>query len=83
MKKKTTKLSQKILDALLASDRPLKPQEVADVTGINQRSVRYALNILHEQGFLKKYPDMEDLRTHFYYPNRENHPSIPKESVNA
>lgn len=70
MPKKTSKLSLKVLKTLVQVGKPIKPDELASLLGINQRSIRYALNILADQGLVAKIPDMEDLRTNYYYPEK-------------
>ena len=66
MAKKSSKLSIKVLTALLENNKPMKPEDLSNVLNINQRSIRYALNILHERNLVIKVPDMTDLRTNFY-----------------
>lgn len=66
MAKKSSKLSVKVLTALQESEKPLKPEDLSNILNINQRSVRYALNILHDKNLVIKIPDMSDLRTNYY-----------------
>ena len=63
---KSSKLSVKVLTALQESRKPMKPEQLSQVLNINQRSIRYALNILFEKNLVTKIPDMNDLRTNYY-----------------
>lgn len=66
MAKKSSKLSIKVLTALQEKNKPMKPEDLSNYLNINQRSIRYALNILHERNLVIKVPDMTDLRTNYY-----------------
>lgn len=66
MGKKSSKLSVKVLKALQENTKPLKPEDLSNILNLNQRSVRYALNILYDKELVEKIPDMNDLRTNFY-----------------
>lgn len=66
MGKKSSKLSVKVLKALQENTKPLKPEDLSNILDLNQRSVRYALNILYDKELVEKIPDMNDLRTNFY-----------------
>ena len=69
MAKKQSKLSLKVLGVLQANvdNKPMKPEEISVLLDMNQRSVRYALNILYDHQLVDKIPDMEDLRTSYYF----------------
>lgn len=69
MAKKQSKLSLKVLNVLTANadNKPMKPEEISVLLDMNQRSVRYALNILYDHQLVDKIPDMEDLRTSYYF----------------
>lgn len=68
MAKKQSKLSLKVLSILQTNiSRPMKPEEISVLLDMNQRSVRYALNILYDHHLVDKVPDMEDLRTSYYF----------------
>ncbi len=69
MAKKQSKLSLKVLNLLQANadNKPMKPEEISVLLDMNQRSVRYALNILYDHQLVDKIPDMEDLRTSYYF----------------
>lgn len=68
MAKKQSKLSLKVLSILQANtSKPMKPEEISLLLSMNQRSVRYALNILYDHNVVDKIPDMEDLRTSYYF----------------
>ncbi|MHA2365136.1 MAG: hypothetical protein ACXAC7_14350 [Candidatus Hodarchaeales archaeon] len=71
MAKKTSKLSLKVYKSLVNNGGPMKPDQIASILEINTRSVRYALNILHTKKLVSKLPDMEDLRTNYYFPKQE------------
>lgn len=65
--RKTSELLKKVYNILLEKDKPMKPDEIALVLGVGKRSTRYAVNLLVEQGSLGTYPDLDDLRTKFYF----------------
>lgn len=68
MAKKQSKLSLKVLSVLQSNtSKPMKPEEISIMLSMNQRSVRYALNILYDHNVVEKIPDMEDLRTSYYF----------------
>ena len=68
MAKKQSKLSLKVLGVLQNADyKPMKPEDISVLLDMNQRSVRYALNILYDHQLVDKIPDMEDLRTSYYF----------------
>ena len=72
MGKKHSKISRKVLNALQDhTEKPMKPDELSDILKMNQRSVRYALNILYNHDLVNKMPDMEDLRTSYYRINEK------------
>lgn len=45
------------------TEKPMKPEEISNILDMNQRSVRYALNILYNHDLVNKVPNMDDLRT--------------------
>ena len=47
--------------------KPIKPLQLVDELDMNLRSVRYALKILSELDLVERQPDLEDLRTYFYF----------------
>ncbi len=65
--RKTSKLSKKVFNILVEKDKPMKPDEIALLLGIGQRSTRYAVNLLLEQGSIGAYPDLYDLRSNYYF----------------
>ena len=68
MAKKQSKLSLKVLSVLQEhTSKPMKPEEISILLSMNQRSVRYALNIQYDHNVVEKIPDMEDLRTSYYF----------------
>jgi len=76
MGKKRSKLSLKVLHTLQDhTEKPMKPVDISSLLDMNQRSVRYALNILYDHDLVIKVPDMDDLRTSYYAINK----SLPKE----
>ena len=77
MGKKRSKLSLKVLHALQdQTEKPMKPEELSSLLDMNQRSVRYALNILIDHDLVNRYPDMQDLRTSYYKLNK----TLPEEN---
>jgi DNA-binding transcriptional ArsR family regulator len=82
MAKKQSKLSIKVLGVLQSNtDKPMKPETISQVLDMNQRSVRYALNILYDHQLVDKIPDMEDLRTNFYTIKRGMTQDLLKEAI--
>lgn len=71
-KKNITKLSQKVLTGLKKENKPMKPEELMVILGINLRSVRYSLKLLLEADLVDKYPDLNDLRSFYYAPRKIN-----------
>lgn len=59
-------LSDKVLDVIKKSDKPMKTDQIAKLLNISQRSVRYALNSLVDGKLINKYFDLEDVRSHYY-----------------
>jgi len=51
---------------VLALNGPMKPCEIANRTDLSGRTVRYALSRLVSAKLVKKVPDLQDLRSHFY-----------------
>lgn len=45
----------------------LKIKDIIDMTGMSKKTVRFALNWLLEANIVGRHPDLEDLRTYFYY----------------
>ncbi|MHA1990919.1 MAG: winged helix-turn-helix domain-containing protein [Candidatus Hodarchaeales archaeon] len=44
-----------------------KPLDLADKVSQNPRTVRYALKKLLDLGYVSREPDLEDLRTFYYF----------------
>ena len=82
MAKKQSKLSLKVLDILQSNtSKPMKPEEISVLLDMNQRSVRYALNILYDHQLVDKVPDMEDLRTSYYFLKKSLTQETLKEAI--
>jgi len=54
---------------VLQQNGALKPQQIGTHTSLSNRTIRYALKILVDAAFIKRVPDLRDLRTHFYTVN--------------
>lgn len=52
--------------SLLSTNGALKPREITSFTSLSNRTIRYGLKILVDNGFCRRVPDLQDLRTHFY-----------------
>ncbi len=48
-----------------------KPLDLADKVSQNPRTVRYALKKLLDLGYVNREPDLEDLRTFYYFVQSE------------
>lgn len=64
---KLTRLATKVLNALVETNEPVKPNELVTMLDMNLRSVRYALKLLQEADIVGRQPDLGDLRTYYYY----------------
>ena len=62
-----TKLSKRVLNRLITYQQPMKPHDLVTDLQLNLRSVRYALKILSEMELIERTPDLDDLRTYYYY----------------
>ncbi|MHA2175705.1 MAG: hypothetical protein ACXABI_12805 [Candidatus Hodarchaeales archaeon] len=51
---------------LLSTNGALKPREIGLYTTLSHRTIRYGLKILVDGMFVRRVPDLQDLRTHFY-----------------
>lgn len=49
-----------------------KPLDLADKVSQNPRTVRYALKKLLDLGYVSREPDLEDLRTFYYFVESED-----------
>ena len=75
MTNKKSNLTVNILQIMEQSNKAqFKPEEISSILGIDSRSARYALNLLHEDKLVQKIPDMEDLRSYYYFLRKK----IPK-----
>lgn len=61
------KIPKKVLKRLFSNKKPMKTGELVNELNLNLRSVRYALKVLEEMELIKRQPDFNDLRTHYYY----------------
>ena len=51
---------------LLQNNGALKPREIGLYTTLSNRTIRYGLKILIDDNLVRRIPDLQDLRTHFY-----------------
>lgn len=71
-KKKQSKLALKVFNLLKSqNEKPLKSYEIALLSGLDQNSVRYALNILFKKNLIQKRRDIRDLRIIYYSFNKK------------
>ena len=54
---------------LLSTNGALKPREIGLYTTLSHRTIRYGLKILVDGDLVRRVPDLQDLRTHFYTVN--------------
>ena len=59
------KSAREILD-ILQTQGALKPRQIREFTSLSNRTIRYALKILVDDAIIRRIPDLNDLRTHFY-----------------
>ena len=64
---KLAKIPKQVLSIINDSKYPLRPVDIQSLLGpeVNIRSIRYAINILEENGLVERNPDFNDLRS-FY-----------------
>lgn len=67
-----TRQSKKLLSLILKKSGPFRAVDLTKDSGMNQRSVRYALKILEEKELVEKIPDLGDLRSNIYFLNVKN-----------
>ena len=65
--KKKSKVAHKVFKFIEEKNKPMKPEQIVSEMNMNLRSVRYGLKLLLEAGLITKYPDLEDLRSYFYF----------------
>ena len=51
---------------LLQDNGALKPRQIGLYTTLSNRTIRYGLKILCDGNLVRRIPDLQDLRTHFY-----------------
>lgn len=61
----TPKSVRKVFDLLKKSNRPLKVNEIQELSNLTDRTIRLALNTLYKLNLVSKVPNLEDLRSHF------------------
>ncbi|UCH32777.1 MAG: ArsR family transcriptional regulator [Candidatus Bathyarchaeota archaeon] len=50
----------------LVETGPMKSKDLSEHTALSSRTVRYGLEILRERKLVRRIPDFNDLRSHFY-----------------
>ncbi len=81
-KRKRSKLALKVLDLLKSSkSRSMKSFEISFLSGLDQKSVRYALNILYKKNLIHKEHDIKDLRTVYYSFNKKLDQNLVNKAV--
>lgn len=61
----TPKSVQKVFDLLKKSNKPLKVNELQELTKLTDRTIRLALCKLYDLKLVVKVPNLQDLRSHF------------------
>ena len=61
----TPKSVRKIFDLLKKSNKPLRVNDLQELTNLTDRTIRLALNTLYNLDLVIKVPNLEDLRSHF------------------
>ncbi len=60
------RIPERALEIIKRSDEPIKTFQLAEILGVDVRSVRYALKVLVDAELINKYFDLKDVRTHYY-----------------
>ena len=58
--------SAKTVFLALIKKGPMKSKELSKQTSLSSRTVRYGLEILRKHSLIRRIPDFNDLRSHFY-----------------
>ena len=58
--------SARIVFRALMEKGPMKSRDLSDHTSLSSRTVRYGLEVLRTRDLVKRIPDFNDLRSHFY-----------------
>ena len=74
----TPKSVRKIFDLLKKSNKPLRVNDIQELTNLTDRTIRLALNTLYNLNLVLKVPNLADLRSHFLILS----PSIIEEAAN-
>lgn len=61
----TPKSVRLIFELLKRSKKPLKVNELQQLSNLTDRTIRLALNTLYNLNLVVKVPNLEDLRSHF------------------
>ena len=61
----TPKSVRKVFDLLKKSNKPLKVNELQELSNLTDRTIRLALNTLYKLNLVSKVPNLEDFRSHF------------------
>ncbi|MFW9929520.1 MAG: winged helix-turn-helix domain-containing protein [Candidatus Thorarchaeota archaeon] len=70
---KMTKMARRIYDGFLKEDIPLSAESLSEKLGLPIRSIRYGINLLVKAGLVRKYQNLQDMRTTLYgIPKIEN-----------
>lgn len=76
MQRKLTKMARKIYeDGFLNESKPLTAEQMSEKLELPIRSIRYGINLLVKAGLIKKYQNLQDMRTTLYGLNRHQEPS--------
>lgn len=59
--------SARVIFELLQHEGSLKPDSISQKTLLSARTVRYALKKLMEKNLISRNPDLNDLRSHYYF----------------
>ena len=67
MEQKLTKMARKIYeDGFLNENRPVSAETMADRLDLPIRSIRYGINLLVKANLIRKYQNLQDMRTTLY-----------------
>ena len=63
---KLTKMAKKVLKGFNEINQPISADALSKKLNLPIRSVRYGINLLIKQGLVRKYQNLQDMRTTLY-----------------
>ncbi|MHA1983430.1 MAG: hypothetical protein ACW967_03670 [Candidatus Hodarchaeales archaeon] len=67
MQPKLTKMARRIYEeGFLKIDNPISAEKMSEILDLPIRSIRYGINLLVKAGLIRKYQNLQDMRTTLY-----------------